>query len=79
MVTQHFPEWIAASGDSFFEAWALVCSLHDLATTAQHRNDAHMSFELHGGLVALQVLQRLRAPKAQAECREGDHPRPASW
>jgi len=68
IVTQHFPEWIAGdSRDSFFETWALTCLYHDLATTPDHREETHMSFEWHGGFMALQELQSFGAPRAQAE------------
>jgi cyanamide hydratase len=67
IVTQHFPEWIAVDKDRFFETWALTCLYHDLATTPENRNATHMSFEFHGGFMALQDLQRFGAPQAQAE------------
>lgn len=67
MVTQHFPSWISASKDTFFETWALTCLFHDIGTTPESRNDTHMSFEFQGGFMALQQLQAFGAPKAQAE------------
>ena len=67
MVTTHFQPWIATAGDRFFETWALTCLFHDLATTPQNRNDTHLSFEFHGGFLALQQLQAFGAPRAQAE------------
>jgi cyanamide hydratase len=67
LVSQHFPEWIAASKSDFFETWALTCLYHDIATTDEHRGDTHMSFEWHGGFMALQELQSFGAPRAQAE------------
>lgn len=68
IVSQHFPEWIAAEArDGFFETWALTCLYHDLATTPEHRQETHMSFEWHGGFMALQELQSFGAPRAQAE------------
>ena len=67
MVTQHFPNWISTSKDSFFETWALTCLFHDIATTPTMRESTHMSFEFHGGFLALTKLQEFGAPKAQAE------------
>jgi cyanamide hydratase len=67
LVSQHFPEWISACKDDFFETWALTCLYHDIATTDEHRGDTHMSFEWHGGFMALQELQGFGAPRAQAE------------
>lgn len=69
IVTQHFPDWITSDTTkaSFFETWALICLYHDLATTAEHRGNTHMSFEFHGGFMALQDLQEIGAPKVQAE------------
>jgi len=70
LVSQHFPEWISASPsvkNDFFETWALTCLYHDIATTEQHRAESHMSFEWHGGFMALQKLQGFGAPRAQAE------------
>ena len=70
LVSQHFPEWISTSDavrDDFFETWALTCLYHDIATTDEHRGDTHMSFEWHGGFMALQELQSFGAPRAQAE------------
>jgi cyanamide hydratase len=67
IVTQHFPEWIAKDRESFFETWALTCLYHDLATTPENRGATHMSFEFHGGFMALQDLQGFGSPQAQAE------------
>jgi len=69
LVSQHFPEWISPASvkDDFFETWALTCLYHDIATTDEHRGDTHMSFEWHGGFMALQELQGFGAPRAQAE------------
>ncbi|KAK5715762.1 hypothetical protein LTR17_016672 [Elasticomyces elasticus] len=69
IVSQHFRGWITSTKvqESFFETWALTCLFHDLATTPENRDDTHMSFEFHGGFMALQRLQELGAPKAQAE------------
>ncbi|KAF2763800.1 cyanamide hydratase [Teratosphaeria nubilosa] len=67
IVTQHLPTWISDSRDDFFQTWALTCLFHDLATTQENRESTHLSFEFHGGFLALQTLQDLGAPKAQAE------------
>ncbi|KAK3110775.1 hypothetical protein LTR53_014595 [Teratosphaeriaceae sp. CCFEE 6253] len=69
IVSQHFRDWIPSSAveASFFETWALTCLFHDLATTPENRDATHMSFEFHGGLMALQRLQEFGAPRAQAE------------
>lgn len=69
MVTQHFQSWIASHEVEFpfFETWALTCLFHDLGTTVESRESTHMSFEFQGGFLALQQLQELGAPKAQAE------------
>ena len=67
MVSQHFQDWIKSVEAPFFETWALTCLFHDLATTPENRNDTHLSFEFHGGFMALQRLQEFGAPKAQAE------------
>lgn len=67
MVTVHFPSWIADDEASFFETWALVCLLHDIATTDENRRSTHLSFEFQGGIIALQKLQSFGAPQVQAE------------
>ncbi|KAI7383697.1 hypothetical protein KC336_g18325 [Hortaea werneckii] len=67
MVSLHFKPWVAKAREAFFETWALTCLFHDLATTPQNRSETHMSFEFQSGFLALQKLQSLGAPKAQAE------------
>lgn len=67
MVSLHFQPWIAAAKEKFFETWALTCLFHDLATTPEHRGETHLSFEFHGGLMALERLQSFGAPRPQAE------------
>ncbi|KAH9827278.1 Cyanamide hydratase [Teratosphaeria destructans] len=67
IVTQHLPTWISEARDDFFQTWALTALFHDLATTQENREATHLSFEFHGGFLALQTLQDLGAPPAQAE------------
>lgn len=61
-----FPEW-QFSDETYF----LACLLHDIATTDENLNATKLSFEFHGGLIALDVLQSAEAastaPKEQAE------------
>ncbi|EDU41083.1 HD domain containing protein [Pyrenophora tritici-repentis] len=64
IVTQHFPAW---ASETFFETWALTCLFHDIGTTPSNRSATHLSFEFQGGFIALNKLQELGAPKAQAE------------
>lgn len=67
MVTQHFPSWIKADPEAFFETWALTCLFHDIASIREMRRMTHMSFEFQGGFTALNQLQAFGAPQAQAE------------
>lgn len=77
---QHFPNWDMAPGGKLEETFFLCALLHDIATTDEARAATVMSFELHGGIIALDVLQHSDhglhpahgndssvAPKAQAE------------
>jgi len=41
--------------------------LHDIGTTDTNIHSTLMSFEFHGGLLALDLLKQLAAPVAQAE------------
>ena len=41
--------------------------LHDIGTTKTNLNATRMSFEFHGGLLALNLLQEHGASKSQAE------------
>jgi len=67
IVQQQFPSWIEGVEAQFFETWALTCLFHDIASTEPRRDETHLSFEFHGGFIALQELQRCGAPRAQAE------------
>jgi len=71
---QNFPEWNLAPGSKLEETFFLCAMLHDIGTTDEARAATVMSFELHGGLIALDVLQHpptgspeAVAPKPQAE------------
>lgn len=67
-----FPEW-AFTDETYF----LSCVLHDIGTTKDNLRASKLSFEFHGGLIALDVLQSQEAsaiggpdaiaPKDQAE------------
>jgi len=54
---------VTASTETYF----LTCLLHDIGTTATNLRATRMSFEFHGGLLALELLQSSGAPKEQAE------------
>ena len=41
--------------------------LHDIGTTDTNLHATLMSFEFYGGMIALQLLLKEQAPKAQAE------------
>ncbi|KAL6228637.1 hypothetical protein BDW75DRAFT_251137 [Aspergillus navahoensis] len=47
--------------------WALTCLLHDLGTAKENLTATRMSFDLYGGIKALQVLKDLGATVDQAE------------
>ncbi|KKY28670.1 putative urea hydro-lyase cyanamide [Phaeomoniella chlamydospora] len=69
---EHFPEWDMTPGDQLEETFFLCAMLHDIATTDEARSATVMSFELHGGCIALDILQhdpdgKSSAPKPQAE------------
>lgn len=50
------------------ETYLLTCLLHDIGTTDTNMAATRMSFEFHGGYVALELLKKeLGAPTAQAE------------
>ncbi|KAG0649570.1 Urea hydro-lyase [Hyphodiscus hymeniophilus] len=59
-----FPTW---STPSFDETYLLTSLLHDIGTTDTNMKSTLLSFEFHGGMLALDVLSTLHAPKAQAE------------
>jgi len=63
LMTQHFPHFLP-----FTETYFLTCLLHDIGTTAENLRATRMSFEFHGGLLALDLLQhQCGAPQALAE------------
>jgi cyanamide hydratase len=49
------------------ETYFLTCVLHDIGTTQENIHGTLMSFEFFGGFLALDLLQKYGAPKAQAE------------
>jgi len=59
---QHFPAW--KFGD---ETWLLTCLFHDIGTIDKYTRDVFMSFDIYGGVVALNVLKEQGAPPPQAE------------
>ncbi|RJE21529.1 Cyanamide hydratase [Aspergillus sclerotialis] len=59
---QHFPEWKFSD-----ETWLLTCLFHDIGTIPKYTPSVFMSFDLHGGLVALDALKQMGAPSPQAE------------
>lgn len=62
ITSQQFPDFKLPE-ETFF----LTCMLHDIGTTDTNLNATLMSFEFYGGIIALQLLLREEAPKAQAE------------
>jgi cyanamide hydratase len=59
---QYFPHWKFSD-----ETWLLTCLFHDVGTCPKYTQDVFMSFDIHGGLVALDVLRQKGAPAPQAE------------
>lgn len=59
-----FPTW---SSPSFIETYYLSSLLHDIGTTDTNINASLLSFEFYGGLLSLDLLRSLGAPKDQAE------------
>ncbi|KAB8276380.1 hypothetical protein BDV30DRAFT_235831 [Aspergillus minisclerotigenes] len=59
---QHFPEWKFSD-----ETWLLTCLFHDIGTIDKYTQDVFMSFDIYGGIVALNVLTEKGAPAPQAE------------
>lgn len=62
IVKQHLPQFTP-----FLETYFLTCLLHDIGTTKTNLEATRMSFEFHGGLLALNKLQEFGASKSQAE------------
>ena len=64
-ILQHaFPQW---SSPSFIETYFLACLLHDIGTTDTNIHATLLSFEFYGGILSLDLLRSLGAPKEQAE------------
>jgi cyanamide hydratase len=64
-ILQHsFPSW---SSPSFIETYFLSSMLHDIGTTDTNIRATLLSFEFYGGLLSLDLLRSLGAPKEQAE------------
>ncbi|EYE94043.1 cyanamide hydratase [Aspergillus ruber CBS 135680] len=59
---QHFPSWKFSD-----ETWLLTCLFHDIGTIDKYTRDVFMSFDIYGGVVALNVLKEQGAPSPQAE------------
>ncbi|KAK3068224.1 hypothetical protein LTR53_014380 [Teratosphaeriaceae sp. CCFEE 6253] len=62
---QHFPDWHYSP-----ETYLLTALLHDLGTTKANQESTNLSFEFHGGYLALDLLRSLHAevPQAEAVC-----------
>ncbi|KAH0602157.1 hypothetical protein MHUMG1_01036 [Metarhizium humberi] len=61
---QHFPQ-LASQLDPV--TWALTCLLHDLGTAEEFLTATRMSFDIYGGIKALQALKDFGATTDQAE------------
>jgi cyanamide hydratase len=60
---QHFPSWAVTA-----ETYLLACLLHDIGTTEKNLLATQLSFEIFGGMLALDLLHRQHnAPLVQAE------------
>ncbi|WYZ42541.1 hypothetical protein EsH8_VI_000240 [Colletotrichum jinshuiense] len=65
IVRQQFPEYAATFSPSIL---ALTSLLHDIGTTQENLEATRLSFEFHGGYIALNLLQKeFGASKDQAE------------
>ena len=65
ILEQQFPELAKSLSRSTL---ALAALLHDLGTTPDNLRATQLSFEFHGGFLALDLIsQHLRAPQSQAE------------
>lgn len=64
-ILQHsFPSW---SSPSLIETYFLSCMFHDIGTTDKNIHATLLSFEFYGGMLSLDFLNSLGAPKEQAE------------
>ncbi|CAH0057759.1 unnamed protein product [Clonostachys solani] len=61
---QQFPDKASVLNPA---TWALACLLHDIGTAEENLTATRMSFDLYGGIKALQVLKDLGATTDQAE------------
>ncbi|KAF2494142.1 cyanamide hydratase [Lophium mytilinum] len=62
IATHHLPKFLPS-----LETYYLTALLHDIGTTTHNLHSTLLSFEFQGGLLALNLLQSLGAPKEQAE------------
>jgi cyanamide hydratase family protein with HD domain len=61
---QLFPEHADCLSAS---TWALTCLLHDIGTAEKFFNSTRMSFDIYGGIIALETLKSLGSTHDQAE------------
>ncbi|QLI66700.1 uncharacterized protein G6M90_00g032570 [Metarhizium brunneum] len=61
---QHFPKLASELNPV---TWALTCLLHDLGTAEEFLTATRMSFDIYGGIKALQALKDFGATTDQAE------------
>lgn len=61
---QQFPEKFSKLNPA---TWALACLLHDLGTADENLTATRMSFDIYGGIKALEVLKGFGATTDQAE------------
>ncbi|KAH2660927.1 hypothetical protein LV164_003321 [Aspergillus fumigatus] len=61
---QQFPKQASALSPS---TWALTCLLHDIGTSDHNLAATRMSFDIYGGIKALEVLKGFGATSDQAE------------
>ncbi|PNP39249.1 hypothetical protein TGAMA5MH_08926 [Trichoderma gamsii] len=61
---QYFPKQAAELNPV---TWALTCLLHDLGTAEENLTATRMSFDIYGGIKALQILKDFGATTDQAE------------
>jgi cyanamide hydratase len=61
---QQFPEQASTLSPS---TWALTCLLHDIGTSEHNLTATRMSFDIYGGIKALDILNDFGATPDQAE------------
>ncbi|KAK7409053.1 hypothetical protein QQX98_008757 [Neonectria punicea] len=64
IIKQQFPQYAETISPSTV---ALAFLLHDIGTTDKNLHATHLSFEFHGGILALNLLQEHGGTKNQAE------------